>query len=153
MMGSGFDEVKDRLEERLPILFAGLSGMMAECDLGLAFDLFYAGTSESRGPVAYAICNHGAAALPLWKLAPVSGLAVAPASGEIVQAVREEIVRGRPAEGLNPAVDGLAILELQRETPVDLHNGVHAECVGGFAQLTTVASDSRTQSLSARTTT
>lgn len=138
VMGEGFDQVLDRIEERLPIAFAGMQGLMHLCELGTNFDLLFAGISESRGPVAFAICNHGIHKLPKWTLVSVDNLAVAPASPEIIDRVLNEIVKGRDAHDLDPATDGLQILELQRRTAADLHNGVSAVCVGGAAVVTTV---------------
>lgn len=69
----------------------------------------------------------------------MAGFVPLPCDVRVLELVRAHIKRGTDADAIDPAVDGLAVMEIQRANP-HLDNG-DVVFIGGFAQLTTVTAD------------
>jgi hypothetical protein len=101
-----------------------------------------AGFGEA-GPDSYVVANHGKyPGIAPFTVTTTGPIAIMP---EIdVQRWADSIGRTiTGADDLDPAVDGLKLLEIQRATPVPVlgNEAVQARIVGAFAQLTTVHRD------------
>jgi hypothetical protein len=97
----------------------------------------------AAGPDSYVVANHGRyPGISPFTVTTTGPIAIMP---EIdVQAWADSIGRTiAGADDLDPAVDGLKLLEIQRATPVPVlgNESVQAKIVGSFAQITTVRRD------------
>jgi hypothetical protein len=97
----------------------------------------------AAGPDSYIVANHGRyPGISPFTVTTTGPIAIMP---EIdVQAWADSIGRNiAGADDLDPAVDGLRLLEVQRATPVPVlgNEAVQARIVGSFAQLTTIHRD------------
>jgi hypothetical protein len=97
----------------------------------------------AAGPDSYVVANHGKyPGIAPFTVTPTGPIAIMPQID--VQAWADSIGRNiARADDLDPAVDGLRLLEIQRATPVPVlgNESVQARIVGAFAQLTTIKRD------------
>lgn len=103
-------------------------------------EVVVAGISEARGPEAYAIFSHDRYGIEPYTIADFDMLGMTP--GECVSEFLASLPNGAETDpnDIDPAVDGLRLLEMQRGTKVDSQIG-NASVVGCFAQLTTITRD------------
>jgi hypothetical protein len=105
------------------------------------FDMAIAGWSETSGPSSYFLCNHGrhGGGVSAWEVIDLGPVSLAPTSDAINAELAGAYPNGANPDQLDPVIDGLRILEIQRKHPVD-HAGDFGtvRAVGGFAQLTTI---------------
>jgi hypothetical protein len=102
-------------------------------------NLVIAGISERDGPNAFAIVSHETQfGLKPWMPTSVGPLMMHPADEVILARVRELYPHG-DTERLDPRVDGLRLMELQRECGAPVPGGTDRICyTGGHALLTTI---------------
>lgn len=124
-----FDALREGVVPTLQACAEYYAHLLNQCAAGPDFEIVVGGVSETTGPSAYIIASHNRYGEP-WTILDLEGLSVTPAN-EAVQRRISEIANGRAADDLDPAVDGLAVLEAQRA-------GDAGAFVGGFAQLTTI---------------
>lgn len=107
------------------------------------FDMAIAGWSETAGPSSYFLCNHDRyASISAWQIVDLGPISLAPTNDAIDTALAAAYPHGADPDQLDPVVDGLRILEIQRKHPVDHAGGFgRVVAVGGFAQLTTIKPD------------
>jgi hypothetical protein len=133
-----YDDLKAIVVDVLKAQWPQISDMLrAQGAPDLAFDLIVAGISERSGPDAYFLCNHDghkSAQLKPWTVTELPALIVVPLDDE-GQEKLDLICAGRGTDELDPAADGVRILEIQREMNL-------TSPIGGFAQLTSVAAGS-----------
>ena len=124
-----FDEFRPRLS------------FMDSSVFGPDFDLLIAGLTDAGKPAAYWMVSHDFYApdvLP-WTVTDVGGVSIAP----LEPAMRKEFYQQYPPDtlpdALDPACDGLRILQMQRRYPMRYGpTGALYFAAGGAAQLTTV---------------
>jgi hypothetical protein len=103
----------------------------------LACDLVIAGISETSGPDAFLICNHpGHVTLGLapWTLVDLPTITMMPLD-DAGQQELDEMLAGRNLEDLDPVVDGIRMMEIQRAMNLSFS-------IGGFVHLVTVEAGS-----------
>jgi hypothetical protein len=107
------------------------------------FDMAIAGWSETSGPCSYFLCNHDRhGGVSAWQLIDLGAVSLAPTSDAINAELEAAYPNGVDPDRLDPVIDGLRIMEIQRKHKVD-HTGNFGtvRSVGVFAQLTTIKPD------------
>lgn len=103
------------------------------------FRLWAAGWLEGR-PTAF-ITSTFPGDSSAFELQPIAGISISPNS-DLIETAVINLAAGRSSHDLDPARDGLAILEIQRRHKVKIKNtGKLAHVVGGAAHLTSVFQD------------
>jgi hypothetical protein len=117
--------------------------LFESCSAGPDFEVVVAGWS-TEGPAAYMVASHDHYGTP-WHIIELSGLCITPADETINERMLATLPADCSADDIDPAVHGLAILEIQRAHLIE-NNGIDGKfcAVGGFAQLTTVTADAVT---------
>jgi hypothetical protein len=128
-----YDELRKRALPAVRRYFAEQQEIWTRCASGTGFDLVIAGWSETIGPHAFAISNRAESEQDPWWLIEIAADLTAPSTPEIFAAIKR-LIAGRHADEIDPEVDGLAIMEIQRESKV-------AGAPSVFAQLTTITAD------------
>jgi hypothetical protein len=100
-----------------------------------AFDVNVGGISRLTGPDSFLMCTHAKYAKP-WTVHDPGELLMGPLTEAMEQAVRSEF-SGRGIDDLDPVVDGVRMIEIQRE------NWSFGDSMlpGGFVQLMSVGRD------------
>jgi hypothetical protein len=103
------------------------------------FEIIIAGISESTGPDSYFLCSNGCHGLPPWKIQQLTEASLLPSNDAILRKFQARFPEGVTATDLDPVVDGIAAMEIQRQLaePDDLAGGL-VNRPGSFVQLTTV---------------
>jgi hypothetical protein len=139
---TSYDELRDNIAEDLRRAVAAFEPIFAQCGFGADLDLVIAGISESRGPDSYLIATHRRYGTEPFKVAQMGPLAAAPADPAIQKRLLSVLPAGATADSLDPATDGLRILQVQRDAVVSVGKSAKAmKVVGGFAQLSSVTRD------------
>lgn len=98
-------------------------------------EIFVAGWSSNDGPDGYLITNHAKyPGIEPWTVTSLGASSFAPGD----DALRAEIAAFGSADNFDLAVNGLEIMEKQRQIPVEIIAGKPTCIVGGFCQLTTI---------------
>jgi hypothetical protein len=103
----------------------------------LAIDLVVAGVSERSEPVAFLLCNHDrhvSLGLAPWMVIDMPEVAMLPLDDQ-GQRELDGMRAGRSVDDLDPVIDGVRMLEIQRRMSLRFP-------VGGFAQLASVGAGS-----------
>jgi len=139
MSGTTYDEMKNcagaALREAMP-QFGDLGGL---CSHGPDFEVIVAGWSETQGADSYIVGSHGYhSGVAPWTVVPLGEVSLLPGDPEIHHEFVKVFHLGTSAEDLDPARDGLRIMQIQRGANIKMPNGKSALIVGAFAQLTTI---------------
>lgn len=117
-------------------------GLLGLCSFGGDFDFVFAGVLSDGAPHAGIVCNHERHGIPAYALTNLGELSLMPGTTEIGEKFRASYPHATSGLELDPAIDGLAILEMQRSEAVRVWGAVDSiSIVGAFAQLTTVYRD------------
>jgi hypothetical protein len=102
------------------------------------FDIMVGGISRLTGPDSFLLCTHARYAEP-WTVLDPGELMMSPMTPAIEQAVVSEFSRrSRSIDDLDPAADGLRMVEIQRE-----HWPFGSDTLpGGFVQLMSLGANS-----------
>jgi hypothetical protein len=147
---ASYDGLRDTIAEMLRESAAIYAPLFDGCQLGPDFEVVVAGWSETKGADCYILPTHdryGEAFSPV----AIEGVTCLP-SDEILQPEIEALLVGLVADDVDPEVQGLAIMEMQRAHPVvhlvdQLGDLTPRRSVGGFAQLTTIRPDGITSKI------
>jgi len=112
------------------------------------FDLIIAGWSQACGPASVALCSHSRHGFEPWQVIDLDVISLSPSSERITAELAVAYPKGVEPDDFDPIVDGLRVLEIQRQNPVEhaweSAGPVTQPAVGAFAQLTTVTADAIT---------
>lgn len=112
--------------------------LLQQCEAGTDFEIVVAGMSETAGPSAYLVASHSRYGEP-WMVHDLPGLTALPCDEEILRGIQAVVLPGASPDDLDPAREGLTIMEIQRKKP-NLDNGDYC-VVAGFAQLSSVSAE------------
>ncbi|WP_027556196.1 hypothetical protein [Bradyrhizobium sp. Cp5.3] len=133
---TSFDWLRTVIVPLIKACSEAYANLLQQCEAGPDFEVVVAGISETTGPSAYLVASHGRYGEP-WIVHDLPGLVALPCDEEILHGIRTIVPPGASPDDVDPAREGVAIMEIQRKKP-NLDNGDHC-VVGGFAQLTTIA--------------
>lgn len=116
---------------------------ISACQFGADFDFVFAGIRASGETHAGIVCSHGRhAGIPPWQAFELGECSMLPGNPAIHAAFQDRYSHISSADELDPAGDGLAILEIQRACSVNVPGAADDfAVVAGFAQLTSVYRD------------
>ncbi|GGD42532.1 hypothetical protein [Aureimonas glaciei] len=97
------------------------------------FDVIVAGWTEAGEPSSYIVGNHDTYGWPAWTVTDLGDFAVLPADADMNARIQAAFPHVHSAADFDPEVDGVALVDMQRENP---EHGI-----GGFVQLTTIRPD------------
>jgi hypothetical protein len=109
---SSFDGLRARICELLREASVVYAPVFEACKFGADFEVVVAGWSED-GPQAYMVASHDRHGAP-WTIIPLAGLCITPADDVIHANMMAALPAGCIADDLDPAVHGLAIMQIQR---------------------------------------
>jgi hypothetical protein len=140
VVGDSYDSMKagavECFRESLPLF----RPILQQAGISSKIEVLVAGISESNGPDAFLICNHDDYGFPALSIIDLGNLSILPSEGA------PEFLASLPngtetdPEDIDPAVDGLRLLECQRRIVTSNETGDFV-ITGSFAQLTTVRAD------------
>lgn len=116
--------------------------LLSVCQFGADFDFVFAGIKASGEPHAGIVCSHDRHGIEPWQVTELGECSMLPGDAAIHAAFAERYSHIASGDELDPARDGLAILEIQRACSVNVPGAADDfAIVGGFAQLTSVYPD------------
>jgi hypothetical protein len=117
-------------------------GLLGLCSFGADFDFVFGGMKSDGTPHAGIVSNHERTGIPAYALIELGDVAILPSNETMATTFRMKFPRAARGVDLDPATDGLEILEMQRREAFQLFDPEEAlKIVGGFGQLTSVYAD------------
>jgi hypothetical protein len=132
---SSFDGLRDIIVDLLRAGAENYASVFEDCRAGPEFEVVVAGISETTGPTAYLMASHDRYGTS-WQVSDFSKMEVVllPCDSETIRQVQESVFRGRAVDEIDPAIDGLAAMQIQRDQLIaNAGMGGEFAAIGGFA--------------------